>query len=92
LNQYAAVNGGTYSYDPRGNLTSNNVRGLSYDLENRLLSSSFFSPIVNLAYDPRGRMQQTSASSTERSSLAMIHWIISFAFGEPLLTSMTATT
>ena len=69
LNQYATVGGVGYSYDDRGNLTSNSSRGLSYDLENRLISTSFTSPAVTLGYDPKGRLQQTTISSTTQHFL-----------------------
>jgi RHS repeat-associated protein len=58
LNQYASVNGTTYTYDLRGNITSDGSRGFGYDLENRLLSVSG-SASMTLSYDPLGRLKQT---------------------------------
>jgi RHS repeat-associated protein len=65
LNQYASVSGTSFSYDARANLTSDGSRNFSYDLENRLTAVSG-SASMTLAYDPRGRMQQTTAASIEQ--------------------------
>ena len=40
LNQYTAVGGVSFSWDPRGNLTSNGPTTFSYDLENHLTAAS----------------------------------------------------
>ena len=64
LNQYASVAGHSFSYDARGNLTSDGTRSFTYDVENRLLSEAGGSQAVILSYDPLGRLQQTAASST----------------------------
>jgi YD repeat-containing protein len=40
LNQYAAVGGTAYSYDARGNLTSDGVRQFTYDGDNRLVQAT----------------------------------------------------
>jgi RHS repeat-associated protein len=63
LNQYTAVGGLPFSYDGRGNLTSDNSRSMAYDLENHLTSVSG-SASMTLAYDPKGRLHQTDASSS----------------------------
>ena len=60
LNQYSSVSGTTFTYDLRGNLTSDGSRTFAYDLENRLTSVSG-SAAMTLAYDPLGRLQQTVA-------------------------------
>jgi RHS repeat-associated protein len=65
LNQYASVGGTSFGYDGRGNLTSDGSRSFSYDLNNWLTGVSG-SASLSLAYDPLGRLQQTSASSTEQ--------------------------
>jgi RHS repeat-associated protein len=62
LNQYTSRAGVNFSYDARGNLTSDGSRTFSYDLENRLLSVSGAASFA-LAYDPMGRLAQTTASS-----------------------------
>lgn len=69
LNQYATAGSGTgtitFSYDANGNLTSDGTNTYGYDVENRLTSRSGG---LNIAYDPNGRLWQTSggASGTTR--------------------------
>ena len=82
LNQYNLVGGTNVScsggssltYDYRGNLTCISsgagctgtvTRSQTYDLENRLTGVTG-SPALSISYDPAGRMQQTSYSSTEK--------------------------
>jgi RHS repeat-associated protein len=72
LNQYtAATTGGvpsaSFVYDANGNLTSDGTSSFVYDGENRLVSASG-AKSASLAYDPLGRLWQTSggASSTTR--------------------------
>jgi YD repeat-containing protein len=62
LNQYATVAGATYGYDANGNLTSDGSNTYTYDAENRLVSSSL-SGGTSIAYDPLGRLWQTSSPS-----------------------------
>jgi RHS repeat-associated protein len=69
LNQYDSVSSTSYSYDARGNLTSNSARTMSYDLENRFTGVSSTSPVVTLGYDPNGRLQQSTVSSTTQQFL-----------------------
>jgi YD repeat-containing protein len=61
LNQYTEVGAASFTYDARGNLTSDGLRAFTYDLENRLVSvdGSAFA----LAYDPLGRLMSTTASA-----------------------------
>ncbi len=67
LNQYATVggtgsgcSGGTiYTYDDRGNLTSDGSRSFSYDLANQLTGAGS----TSIIYDPLGRLQQVEAAS-----------------------------
>ena len=40
LNRYAPVGGTSFSYDGKGNLTSDGTRTFTYDVENRLLSET----------------------------------------------------
>jgi RHS repeat-associated protein len=60
LNQYTNISGTAFSYDLRGNLTSDGARTFGYDYENRLASVSGSSSMT-LAYDPGGRLRQTVA-------------------------------
>jgi RHS repeat-associated protein len=55
LNQYSAVNGTTYAYDKRGNLTSDGTWTYGYDTENRLVSAVGPSVSASYGYDPFGR-------------------------------------
>jgi RHS repeat-associated protein len=63
LNQYTSVDGTAFAYDPRGNLTSDGSRTLTYDLENRLIAVSGATP-ATLSYDPLGRLRSYTAIST----------------------------
>jgi YD repeat-containing protein len=61
LNQIAAHNGVAFSYDAKGNLTSDGTRGFAYTAENRLASG----PGTNLYYDPLGRLVHRSGPRTD---------------------------
>jgi RHS repeat-associated protein len=63
LNRYASVAGTNYTYDGRGNLTSDGVRGFTYDVENHLLTETGGAGL-SLAYDPIGRLLQSTSAST----------------------------
>lgn len=63
LNQYTSVGTIIYAYDAHGNLSSDGARNFTYDFENRLTNVSG-SPILALAYDPSGRLRQTTSGST----------------------------
>jgi RHS repeat-associated protein len=52
LNQIASANGVGFSYDAKGNLTSNGTRSYSYDAENRLATAG----TASFYYDPLGRL------------------------------------
>lgn len=62
LNRYANVDGVASTYDGRGNLTSEGSRTFAYDLENRLTATTDASA-MSLAYDPLGRLRQTTVGS-----------------------------
>ncbi|HYC68819.1 RHS repeat-associated core domain-containing protein [Brevundimonas sp.] len=62
LNRYVSVAGTTFGYDLRGNLTADGQRTYQYDVENRLTSVSGASSMT-LAYDPLGRLRQTTGAS-----------------------------
>ena len=62
LNQYTAVGGTSFSWDPRGNLTSDGSTTYAYDLENHLTGGSGTYNAA-LSYDPLGRLYQTSGGS-----------------------------
>jgi RHS repeat-associated protein len=68
LNQYLSAGPATFTYDGKGNLTSDGTRTYSYDSENRLVSAVSGSTTTNLSYDPLGRLfqvdQGTSATTT----------------------------
>lgn len=62
LNQYTAAGDKSFGYDANGNLTSEGPVSYTYDIENRLVSSSTG---VTLSYDPLGRLAQvTQGTST----------------------------
>ena len=61
LNQYTAVGPNAYAYDANGNLTSDGTSSYVYDAENRLVSRSGG---LALAYDPNGRLFQTSGGTS----------------------------
>ncbi|MBO9706654.1 MAG: HNH endonuclease [Caulobacter sp.] len=63
LNQYVTVGASGVAYDDNGNLTSDGTTTYVYDVENRLISASG-AMTVNLAWDPLGRLFQTSGGST----------------------------
>ena len=58
LNQYATVNTNAFTYDPKGNLTSDGTTSYTYDSENRLITVSGPSNNATLTYDPLGRLWQ----------------------------------
>jgi RHS repeat-associated protein len=67
LNQYtaAASNGvpsASFDYDANGNLKSDGATNFVYDAENRLVSASG-TKTASLAYDPLGRLWQTSGGT-----------------------------
>ena len=61
LNQYTAVAGTAHAYDANGNLTSDGSTTYSYDAENRLTGATG-AKTASLAYDPLGRLFETSGS------------------------------
>jgi RHS repeat-associated protein len=63
LNRYSSVNGTSFSYDSRGNLTSDGTRSFSYDVENHLRSETGGAGLT-LSYDPLGRLWQTVSGTT----------------------------
>ncbi len=66
LNQYTQITSpgaANLTYDANGNLTSDGPTDFTYDTENRLTSASR-GKSANLAYDPKGRLFQTSGSIT----------------------------
>lgn len=61
LNQYKTAGPANFAYDANGNLTSDGTNSYTYDIENRLITASNGAA---LAYDPLGRLWQTSGTST----------------------------
>jgi len=68
LNQYARVSGAGFSYDGRGNLTSDGTRAFTYDVDNKLLTGSA-PTAATFTYDPLGRMQTDTASGATTTFL-----------------------
>ena len=68
LNQYTAVGGVSFSWDPRANLTSDGSTTYSYDLENHLTGASG-TYNASLIYDPLGRLYQTTSGSATTTFL-----------------------
>ena len=68
LNQYASISATSFTYDGRGNLTSDGTRTFTYDIENRLLTGSA-PTAVTLTYDPVDRLQTSTASSATTTFL-----------------------
>jgi RHS repeat-associated protein len=68
LNRYASVEGVSFTYDGRQNLTDDGPRTFAYDLENRLLEVSG-SASMTLQYDPLGRLRTTTAGATTTTFL-----------------------
>jgi RHS repeat-associated protein len=64
LNQYTAAGPAAFTYDGNGNLTWDGSTSYVYDAENRLVSASG-GHSVNLAYDPLGRLWQTSVAGAQ---------------------------
>ena len=62
LNQYVAAGPASFLYDDNGNLRSDGSSSFVYDAENRLVSASGASN-ATLAYDPLGRLWQTSGAA-----------------------------
>jgi RHS repeat-associated protein len=54
LNQYGVINGQAISYDANGNLTGDGTLTYTYDMENRLVSTTGVAS--GLKYDPLGRL------------------------------------
>ncbi len=66
LNQYSSVNGQSYSYDAKGNLTNDGNCTYSYDYENRLISAACgVQPAATYQYDPFGRRITKTIASSE---------------------------
>ena len=62
LNQYTASGPESLAYDANGNLSSDGATNFVYDAENRLVSASG-AMTAALAYDPLGRLFQTSGGA-----------------------------
>jgi RHS repeat-associated protein len=62
LNQYTAAGPASFQYDPNGNLISDGSSNFVYDVENRLVSASG-AKTASLAYDPLGRLWETSGGT-----------------------------
>ena len=54
----------TPAYDANGNMTSDGTHGFAYDILNRMISGTTQYGTVNLSYDPKGRLFQTSGGAS----------------------------
>jgi len=70
LNQYSAVNSTNFTYDARGNLTSDGVWTFGYNSENQLVSASVSGTSVTYGYDAIGRRlyKKVTVGSTTTST------------------------
>ena len=73
LNQYASVGGTNYTYDAKGNLTSDGVWTYGYDYENRLVSATSASSVVQYSYDVFGRLIERQTSGTSQTTNRMYY-------------------
>jgi RHS repeat-associated protein len=73
LNQYPSVNGTSFGYDPKGNLTGDGTWSFGYDAENRMLTANKTAGgtvAASYTYDPLGRRTHKSGTGvTERAFL-----------------------
>src|SRR5690606_21725167 len=64
LNQYSSVGGVSYSYDTKGNLTSDGTRSYTFDAETRLLTALVSGTTTTYSYDGLGRRIKKTVGST----------------------------
>lgn len=69
LNQYTAVGAVTPTYDDNGNLTSDGIYAMGYDVENRLVSASGVGNTAAYAYDAQGRRKSRTVNGTTTISV-----------------------
>jgi len=69
LNRDVGVAALTGGYDARGNLTTDGTRTFTYDVENRLLTSTGGTNPLTLVYDPEGRLARVTSGSTTKDFL-----------------------
>ena len=67
LNQYTSVNGKTVRNDDNGNLTYDGLHTYTYDVENRLLTSTKNN--TTLTYDPLGRLNTIKSGGNTKKYL-----------------------
>jgi RHS repeat-associated protein len=63
LNQYSSAGAATFSYDLRGNLTSDGSTTYAYDSENKLIAASG-AVAGSMSYDPQQRLYQVGSATT----------------------------
>ena len=68
LNEYTSVGGTNYTYDAKGNLTSDGVWTYGYDYENRLVSATSASSAVQYQHDAFGRLSERQTSGENAST------------------------
>ena len=69
LNQYTAVGGEGYSYDPDGNLLSDGVRSYQYNSENRMIRATAGTDVWEYEYDLLGNRSAVIHSGQRTSYL-----------------------
>lgn len=68
LNQYATAGSATFAYDDNGNLTSDGATSYTYDVENRMVATTFGTG-ATLLYDPLGRYYGSVQGSAMKTVL-----------------------
>jgi RHS repeat-associated protein len=71
LNEYATVDGLSYSYDPKGNLTGDGTFTYAYDAESHLLSATSTGTTATYAYDPQSRRKAKTLNGTTTNYLSV---------------------
>jgi RHS repeat-associated protein len=82
LNQVATVGGVATAHDARGNLTGDGATSYSYDPDNRLTGTSIGAA---LAYDPAGRLGQTTGAVMTKFAYAGFNMIAELDAGNNVL-------
>jgi RHS repeat-associated protein len=74
LNEYASVDGQTFGYDPKGNLTGDGTFTYAYDAESHLLSATSTGSggtTATYAYDPQSRRKAKTVNGTTTNYLSV---------------------
>jgi RHS repeat-associated protein len=68
LNQYSTAGGATFAYDANGNLVSDGTTSYTYDVENRMVATTYGNGAA-LLYDPLGRYYGSIQGSVTKTVL-----------------------